>query len=247
MANSHFSRLYPKSGAAIPGGTISLSDAFVRFYESTTPNHETLQAEVDRAEAHRNGVFSPENDAPVFAAYRAQTLALGEAEIAFRNCIAAGELTAWIRDPRTGEKLQTNPRIEWSWPSTAWQPTGIYEDYVWQDDIQQPGPNTEHDGKVQPVFFMLSEFDEWLRQHEQGRGGSPVPEVTTLDAWPTWPKELPSGPRGVFWQIANLIWGKLGPPRSLSVRVITQRISDQVRDPSGKPSDKVIERMMKGE
>jgi hypothetical protein len=147
---------FPKSGAAIPTNAVSLSEAFYLFskvevsddFSKTKPDGPPVSLEVEVSLAKMS--------------------ALGKAELVFRNALAKGELVALIRDPRNGQNLQPSDRLRWCWKS-SFEPSGIAsgEDYVWLDDSLSPGPDTEIDGQVHPVFFIRADFERWLNARKR--------------------------------------------------------------------------------
>jgi hypothetical protein len=153
---------YPKSGAAIPTNAVSLSEAFYLFSKVEVGDDFSKTKPDDDGDKH-GSLVSLEVEASL-----AKMTALGKAELVFRDALVKGELVALIRDPRNGQNLQPSDRLRWSWKS-SFEPSGIGEgeDYIWPDDSFSPGPNTEIDGQVHPVFFIRADFERWLNARKR--------------------------------------------------------------------------------
>jgi hypothetical protein len=170
---------YPKSGAAIPTNAVSLSEAFCLF-SKVEISDDFSKTKPDDDGDKRGSPVSPEVEASL-----AKMSALGKAELVFRDALVKGELVAQIRDPRNGQNLQPSDRLRWSWKS-SFEPTGIGEgeDYVWSDDSLSPGPNTEINGQVHPVFFIRADFERWLNARKRARiNETGISALARMRAW----------------------------------------------------------------
>jgi hypothetical protein len=92
-----------------------------------------------------------------------------EAGLFLRQHLYDGEITAYVRDPKTGDILRLDCE-GWTLPTTVTKPphTIVYcfnENYVHPDDPRAPGPSeTQVRGAIRPVFFLRDEFEAWLQR-----------------------------------------------------------------------------------
>jgi hypothetical protein len=152
----------------VPTNAIRLRDAFYRVLEANlaNPTMVTLK-DSERAEIRSNtesdlkhfvGEDYPVEDLEYFARGK-------EANVFLRNCVAAGDLVAHVRDPETGEFLQLTRKgwddIEFIPGELGW----LDSDHVHPDDPLYPGPpDVMVRGKARPVFFLRDEFERWFQR-----------------------------------------------------------------------------------
>jgi hypothetical protein len=149
----------------IPADTISLIEAFRRLYKAVTPNWELIDrqlfdesvealAEALAASPNPNGVTVPVSQTQMeFDA--AQEHAHGM----LRTALGVGALTAYVRDPDTGERLRLTQE---SWDGLVVLTGGDLSNFVNPDDPGNPGPYTTVRGARRPIFFVEGEFTQWL-------------------------------------------------------------------------------------
>jgi len=122
----------------VPDDAIGLADAFSRYVALSSPELHLAEAENDELRS--------------------------QAERAFRDELSGRQLTAYIRDPKTRERLALDAD---RWHGANWIPgfpanfIGAFPNGVGNEI--EPGPNTVIDGERQPVFFLRREFEAWLR------------------------------------------------------------------------------------
>jgi hypothetical protein len=163
----------------IPANAIRLRDAFYRVLEVNVagPTMVTLK-DSERADIRSHtesdlkrfvGEDYPAEDLEYFSQGR-------EANVFVRNCLAAGDLVAHVRDPETGEILQL---MRTGWEDIEFIPGELGwldSDHVHPDDPLYPGPpDVMVRGKARPVFFLRDEFENWFQKTFVGttakRGG----------------------------------------------------------------------------
>lgn len=120
----------------IPQDSVGLADAFARYI-----------------------------DARLHPRARSRDWALRVAERSFRAVLTDRQLlTAYIRDPKTRERLALDAD---RWHGANWIPgfptnfIGAFPNGVGNEI--EPGSNTVIEGERQPVFFLRREFEAWLK------------------------------------------------------------------------------------
>jgi hypothetical protein len=162
----------PRSDDPLPPNAIRFSEAFELFYRSIEGWQE-IEARVADAIAKYNEDPSELMELPRFLgqgaiterhrlavarseAIAAQETARADAWESWRSDLAGGRFEPCIRDPRTGDILHLDKRGWACDPGLG--PGPEIEDFVCHDDPRQPGPSTEIDGKLRPVFFNRDTF-----------------------------------------------------------------------------------------
>ena len=146
----------PRAHDAIPAGTISLSRAFEKISfaigRHLDPNSIAAGVEEIACLVNRGSALI-------------SLTALDErAGAFFRRFLSEGALTAYVRDPETGEWLQLDSQ-EWDLDMWAAPLPGFSFDHVHPDDPDQPGPHgTFIRGALRPVFFRQDKFDQWFQK-----------------------------------------------------------------------------------
>jgi len=174
----------PEGGDAIPAGTISLSEAYMKVLAQLTDHDlqegslaKTVASEIE--ELMNEFTTSPSATSEVEKLLKELTSDYDRWEFhaaAFlRHFLYEGALFAYVRDPETGEKLRLISS-EWGiWYNSL---TRFFSsDYVrpsLQPDpsmpkisvvFSQPGPGgTFIRGALRPVFFLQDEFDQWFAE-----------------------------------------------------------------------------------
>jgi hypothetical protein len=138
------------------------------------------------------------------------------ANVFLRSALENNELSACIRDPRSGETLRLPPSgwLSHEWIARSYVPSGIWQDHAFPNDDEIPGPQAALlAGELRPIFFDSSEFNAWLREtfgpdiaSEEASFSSEIAErkrpidaviEATLAIWGTTP------PAGVPWEKRN--------------------------------------------
>jgi hypothetical protein len=121
----------------IPASAIRFDDAFERLFDAD-PRAAELKAKIDRlVEAIEGGVNSDEY-ANVMDEWE---VARTDVDIFFRNELRYGPLSAYQRDPYTGQELRVTP-----------------------EDWEAPAILVGADLTFPPIYFVKSEFQAWLRK-----------------------------------------------------------------------------------
>jgi hypothetical protein len=150
-----------RSDDPLPQNVIRFSEGFERFFQSTEPRCQELEAAANDAFlACEKGDFRPalqgEWHATLDARDRARFGAWGQ----WRLNLALGLFVPCIRDPDNDVILELDKK-GWAGP----QGLGPYcsiDDFVCPDDPIVPGPFAAIGGKLRPVFFVKNTFERAL-------------------------------------------------------------------------------------
>jgi hypothetical protein len=143
------------------------------------------------------------------------------ANLLMRTGLGRSELIACVLHPHSGIVLQLHWR---DWIADEWSeyiPWGIWSDFIYRDH-ESPGPNgTLLDGLLRPVFFVRSEYHEWLAKKF---GAS----VKINELFPT-----ATNPRGLrvvdaVIEAVKSLWGK-SPPAGLGAKQRDHEINQWLR------------------
>jgi hypothetical protein len=151
----------------------------------------------------------------------------------WRAELVAGRFEACIRDPRTGEFLPLDKRGWACGPGLGPRPE--IEDFVYPDDPWQPGPTTEIDGKLRPVFFVRDAFMAALLSNED----------QMIEDWRPIPESEPNTRKqSAAWRAAKKAWPRTGgPPRNLSWQRVTEICNENRVKSEELLSEETIQRM----
>ena len=127
---------------------------------------EKLDAAAEKDLASNRGAKPGQSNGRVM---RLRNETVKRAELKFREHLAAERLIPHMRDPDTGERVTIANPNDWTALHNFGVP-GFCEDYVWTGDLVQPGPDAMIRGELQPVFFVQSDFDSFIRRIEAVTG-----------------------------------------------------------------------------
>jgi hypothetical protein len=102
----------------IPADGLSYGEAFERFFDAR-PDAAALRAEIDRVSVVRDEAELQADRSDHDEAWLRWDLARRGAHQSFRDALVSGALTAYQRDPRTGERLRV---LESYWLTPAGAP-----------------------------------------------------------------------------------------------------------------------------
>ena len=242
-----------KSREPIPAaGVIRLSVAFTQFYRAMVPGWEKLDAAAEKDLASNRGAKPGQSNGRVM---RLHDKTVKRAELKFREHLAAEMLIAQMRDPDTGERVTVANPNDWAARHNFGVP-GFCEDYVWTDDLVQPGPDAMIRGELQPVFFVQSDFDSFIGRieavtgnikevHPRAAGLLPSEEAEARLAATQSSREpeadfhiLPSNQptqraRARAWQALKFHFQDGKIPKHLSISYLTGRVNSWLSKQSG--------------
>jgi hypothetical protein len=199
----------------IPANAISYSEAFKRVFAIKRPDPDELRARVERAladaaakaraarggEDPRDLVADDDNYETAVRDDYDQLLedtAVREVDTWFRDQLANGALTAYQYDPGRGKELEV--------PVSYWQAPPFL-----------PGDDLEYE----PIYFLKSEFEAWLRKARGvSRKGSP---------------RLDHAKRALTEKFGDPIPDNI--PKDVSNRQLEQIVYDWCRNQGIKPGD----------
>jgi hypothetical protein len=150
-----------RSDDPLPQNVIRFSEGFERFFQSTEPRCQELEAAANDAFlAFEKGDFRPalqgEWHATLDALDRARFGAWGP----WRSNLALGRFVPCIRDPDNNVILELDKK---GWArSQGLGPYCFIDDFVCPDDPIVPGPLAAIGGKLRPVFFLKDAFEKAL-------------------------------------------------------------------------------------
>jgi hypothetical protein len=136
----------------IPPDAIFLTDAFEFVFRAMNPAWQNLEARCEEpiAALPTDTVISEEQKRPdeAFIQYDRAQLKANEW---IRNQISGGAITAFISTPTLGKPWQL---VREGWEDVGVMRSGITSNFVGPDDILNPGPDAEIDGRRRPVFLF---------------------------------------------------------------------------------------------
>jgi hypothetical protein len=138
------------SSVPIPANGVYLLEAFNQIFRAMTPHWKQLEDDLERYSEERVGPFE---------IIDAEHL---KANLWLRARIQEGSITAFIRDPMTGNPLRLSRD---GWEDAGLMQGGIESNFVGPDDMLNPGPTAEINGVQYPVFFDRDEFQSLVRTH----------------------------------------------------------------------------------
>ena len=176
---------------AIPAEAIRISEAFERALEAVNANPKILETLNSRLlkelRASRKMDEQSEQWKGSSEEEKREYHREKEATVFFRNRLQKKELTAYIRDPETGEILQLNSR---DWHPTNQPsldplriPVGISDHGEEGHDFLNPNPVIR--GAYRPIFLWKVDFERWLKKTfglKTHAGGRPAGSGSWQDA-----------------------------------------------------------------
>jgi hypothetical protein len=250
-----------KSREPIPAaGVIRLSVAFTQFYRAMVPGWEKLDAAAEKDLASNRGAKPGQSNGRVM---RLHDKTVKRAELKFREHLAAEMLIAQMRDPDTGERVTVANPNDWAARYNFGVP-GFCEDYVWTDDLVQPGPDAMIRGELQPVFFVQSDFDSFIGRIEAVTGNIKEVHPSTAKNDPTsvageaearlvamqnsrepeadfhmLPSDQPTQrAQTLAWQALKFLFQDGKVPKHLSISYLTGRVNAWLSKQSGNIADR---------
>jgi hypothetical protein len=145
----------PEADDALPPEYIRLSEAFEEYYRATTTDADTIEKNYADALAGLTQKSELETASQRFGQSQRA------AELSFRKLCDVGFPAPCVRDPTTAQIFELK-RGKWA-ERTNFGVPGLYDDFVWEHDITQPGPSGAIIGGIlRPVFFDRAKFEACL-------------------------------------------------------------------------------------
>ena len=150
-----------RSDDPLPQNVIRFSEGFERFFQSTEPRCQELEAAANDAFlAFEKGDFRPALQGEWHATLDTRDRARFGAWGPWRSNLALGRFVPCIRDPDNNVILELDKK---GWAgSQGLGPYCFIEDFVCPDDPIVPGPFAAIGGKLRPVFFVKNVFERAL-------------------------------------------------------------------------------------